>query len=150
MTEVRARRLTSGDREPARTLFAMMADVFAEEGEPLRDDYLDRLLRRDDFWAIAAFSGDDIIGGVTAHTLPMTRTEASELFVYDIAVRRDRQRSGVGRLLLTALLEAAEETGIQDVFVAADNDDDHALDFYRALAGAPSPVTLFSFAVDRQ
>jgi len=31
------------------------------------------------------------------------------------------------------------------MFVAADNQDLHALDFYRAMGGEPSPVTIFSF-----
>jgi aminoglycoside 3-N-acetyltransferase I len=35
---------------------------------------------------------------------------------------------------------------IQDVFVAADNQDVQALDFYRSLGGQPLPVTIFTFA----
>jgi len=126
----------------------MMAEVFEEECEHLSDGYIDRLLSRGDFWAIAAFVGADIIGGVTAHTLPMTRTESSEVFIYDIAVRGDQRRKGIGRRLMTALREAAAAVGIRDVFVPADNDDVHALDFYRALGGMPSPVTFFTFSVD--
>jgi aminoglycoside 3-N-acetyltransferase I len=144
---MRAKRLTSDDRELARRLFVLMAEVFAAEHEPLGDGPLDRLLRREDFWAIAAFANDDdLIGGVTAHTLPMTRAEASEIFVYDIAVRVDYQRKGVGRLLMTRLRREAASIGIQDVFVPADNEDVHALDFYRALGGVPSPVTFFTFS----
>lgn len=150
MIEVRTRRLTSGDRELARELFAMMAAVFAEECEHLSDGYLDRLLSREDFWAIAAFVDDDIIGGVTAHTLPMTRTESLEVFIYDIAVRGDQQRKGIGRRLMTALREAAAAVGIRDVFVPADNDDLPALDFYRALGGLPSPVTFFTFSAEEE
>jgi aminoglycoside 3-N-acetyltransferase I len=130
----------------AKELFAMMTQVFAEDCERLSDGYLDRLLSRADFWAIAAFVGDDIVGGVTAHTLPMTRTESSEVFIYDIAVRGDQQRKGIGRRLMTALREAAATVGIQHLFVPADNDDVHALDFYRALGGVPSPVTFFTFS----
>ena len=104
----------------------MMAEVFAEECEHLSDSYLEQLLSREDFWAIAAFVNDDIIGGVTAHALPMTRTESSEVFIYDIAVRLDQQRKGIGRHLVTELCEAAAAIGIKDVFVPADNDDVHA------------------------
>jgi aminoglycoside 3-N-acetyltransferase I len=144
MTEIRARRLTSSDREEARRLFTLMAQVFSEDCHLLSDGYLDQLLSRREFWAIAAFSGEDIIGGVTAHSLPMTRTESSEILIYDIAVRSDHRRKGVGRRLVTALCEQASEFGVQEVFVAADNDDGHALDFYRAIGGAPSPVTIFT------
>jgi aminoglycoside 3-N-acetyltransferase I len=144
---MRAKRLVSGDREVARKLFVLMAEVFEEDCEELGDAYLDGLLVQEGFWALAAFTDDGaIIGGITAHTLPMTRAEASEIFVYDIAVRADHQRKGVGRSLMALLRREAASIGIQDVFVPADDDDVHALDFYRALGGAPSPVTFFSFS----
>lgn len=126
-----------------------MAEVFAEGCDHLSDDYLDRLLSRNDFWAIAAFTDDEIVGGLTAHTLSMTRTESSEVFIYDLAVREDQRRKGIGRQLVTALREAAAAAGVQNIFVGADNDDGHALDFYRALGGVPSPVTFFTLSGDR-
>ena len=76
----------------------------------------------------------------------MTRTETSELFIYDIAVREADQRQGVGRRLVKELSQQAAAAGIAELFVAADNEDTHALDFYRALGGAASPVTIFEFA----
>ena len=148
MTGIRTTRLAARDRQTARALFAMMAETFAEPCEPLGDAYLDRLLGREDFWAIAALAGDDVVGGVTAHALAMTTAEASELFIYDIAVRADQQGRGVGRRLVAALRDAAAAVGIGVVFVAADNEDGHALDFYRALGGRPSPVTVFTFSGD--
>jgi aminoglycoside 3-N-acetyltransferase I len=149
MSQIRTQRLTDGDREVARSLFALMANVFEEASAPLSDSYLDRLLRRDAFWAVAAFVGDELVGGLTAHLLPMTRAEASELFLYDLAVRADWQRHGIGRCLVTALREQAVVAGIQTVFVPADNDDLHALDFYQVLGGVPSAVTFFTFSDDR-
>jgi aminoglycoside 3-N-acetyltransferase I len=146
MTEIRTKRLTAADRHIARALFATMAEVFEQRGEALSDAYLDRLLGRPDFWAIAAFDGDDVIGGLTAHTLPMTRAECSEIFIYDIAVRKEQQRRGVGRDLMTALIEGAAALRIHDVFVPADSEDVHALDFYRALGGVGAPVTIFTFS----
>ena len=145
MAHMRTKRLTSEDLVLARQVFMLMAEVFAEECEPLDEAYLARLLGRADFWAIAALAGDEVIGGITAHALPMTRTAATELFIYDIAVRADHQRKGVGRRLMTVLREEAASLGIHDVFVAADNEDTHALDFYRALGGVPAPVTFFTF-----
>jgi len=143
--EIRVKRLTSNDGDRARRLFRVMAEVFTEENAPLSDGYLDQLLRRKEFWVLAAFVEDDIIGGVTAHTLPMTRTESSEVFIYDIAVESEYRRKGVGRCLLNALCEQASEDGIQTVFVSVDNGDVHALEFYRSLGGTPLPVMIFSF-----
>ena len=141
-------RLTPRERELARRLFATMAEVFGQGCESLSDAYLNRLLAREDFWAIAACVDDLIVGGLTAHTLPMTSSSSAEIFVYDIAVRSDYQRQGVGRRLLADLRTRAAASGISVVFVSVDNADTEALDFYRALGGAASPVTLYAFASD--
>ena len=142
---MRLKRLTAGDREPAKVLFTLMAKVFDEGSEELSDGYVDRLLGREDFWAIAAFVDNDIVGGITAHTLPMTRAQDSEIFIYDIAVRSEHQRKGIGRRLVEELRAQAASMGITDLFVPADNEDAHALDFYRALGGEAAPVTIFTF-----
>jgi aminoglycoside 3-N-acetyltransferase I len=127
-----------------------MAEVFEEPCERLSDGYLDALLNRDTFWLIAALAGDDVVGGLSAHTLAMTRTESAEVFIYDVAVRADWQRRGLGRQLVTVLCATAAEAGIADVFVPAETTDGHALDFYRALGGVPTPVTMFTFSSGRR
>jgi aminoglycoside 3-N-acetyltransferase I len=142
---MRLMRLKQGDNDLARDLFSLMAEIFEEECEVLSDAYLNQLLTCEAFWVIAAFDGDQIIGGVTAHTLPMTRRGISEVFIYDIAVRIDHQRKGIGRHLVQNLQNMAAASGIWVLFVSADNDDLHALDFYRALGGVASPVTFFTF-----
>lgn len=142
---MRVQRLKSGDREQAKVLFTLMAKVFEEGSEQLSDAYVDQLLGREEFWAIAAFVDNEIVGGITAHTLPMTRAQASEIFIYDIAVRSEHQRTGIGRRLMAELQTQAAGMGIRDLFVPADNEDVHALDFYRVLGGEPAPVTIFTF-----
>lgn len=128
----------------------MMAGVFEENiqdaaSTSLTHDYLDALLRRDLFWAFAAFANSEIIGGLTAHTLPRTRSACAEVFIYDLAVRRDYRRQGVGSRLMQELRASAAAAGIAEVFVAAENDDSHALDFYRAQGGVAAAVTFFTF-----
>lgn len=147
MDAITARRLTSGDIQLARQTFTLMAREFGEEDRPLGDDYLQRLLERPEFWVIAAIVDGEVVGGLTAHTLPMTRAETAEIFIYDIAVRSDRQRRGVGRRLIETLHHVAASRGIECVFVAADNDDEAALEFYRALGGNATSVTYFGFPV---
>ena len=139
-------RLGPGDRDLARTLFVLMANVFEEDYDDLSDDYLDRLLGRGDFWALAAVVNDVIVGGLTAHTLPLTRSATSELFIYDLAVQPDYQRQGVGRRLVTELRSQAAALGIGTVFVPADDEDAHAIAFYRSIGGTASSVTFFTFA----
>jgi aminoglycoside 3-N-acetyltransferase I len=143
------RRLDVRDVAMAKGLFVMMAQVFGEPAEELSDAHVKELLADGQFWAVAAFLGDEVIGGVTAHVLPMTQRRASVLFVYDIAVRSDRQRRGVGRELIRMLRTEAAGRGLGELFVLADNEDAHALDFYRALGAVPSAVTMFEFSADK-
>jgi len=147
-------RLGPPDRARANALFAMMAAVFEEPQEELGDGYLDRLLARDDFFVLAASASAPaeaggagaLVGGLTAHALPMTRAEATEIFVYDVAVHASHQRRGVGRLLMSHLEDISRGPLAAELFVAADDEDEHALDFYRALGGKSSPVTVFTFS----
>lgn len=141
----RALRLGVNDVALGQAAFQLMADVFDEREQLLSDAYVAHLLARPEFWAIAALQGDQVVGAATAHVLPMTKSEQPELMLYDIAVSAEHQRRGVGRLLVGYLRELATQHEIGDVFVLADNDDSHALDFYRALGGAASAVTLFAF-----
>lgn len=150
MKNTQIERLTVDARQKARELFLMMADVFETDSTPLSDDYLARLLAREDFWAFAASTEGRPVGGLTAHTLPLTRSEESEVFIYDIAVRPEYQRQGIGRQLVNALREEASAIGITVLWVPADNEDTHALDFYRALGAEPEPVTIFTFSGDRE
>ncbi|MEZ5291137.1 MAG: GNAT family N-acetyltransferase [Vicinamibacterales bacterium] len=138
-------RLTPADAALARETFLTMAAVFETDAEPLGDDYLARLLEREDFWALAAVDGPAVVGGLTAHVLPMTTSETRALFIYDLAVVPDRQRHGIGRRLVEEVRALALSQGIDDVFVPAENEDTHALAFYRALGGTPTAATFFSF-----
>jgi aminoglycoside 3-N-acetyltransferase I len=145
MANIRTLRLTAADIEIARQLFLLMARVFGGPSEPLSDEYLHRLLSRPDYWTIAGLMDDELVGGLTAYTLPMTRQQVSEIFIYDVAVRSDQQRKGVGRALISTLRDAAAAEGIDEIFVPADNEDEHALDFYRSLGADPAAVTFFTF-----
>jgi aminoglycoside 3-N-acetyltransferase I len=148
------KRLGVADASVAAATFALMASVFAEDegghdspmpATPLTHVDVTELLGRRSFWAVAAIDDDDVVGGLTAHVLPMTRNKSCELFIYDLAVRQDRQRQGIGRALVEEVLRLARSADIATTFVLADNDDGHALDFYRAVGAAMSPVTLFAF-----
>jgi aminoglycoside 3-N-acetyltransferase I len=138
-SRVVVRRLSSVDVAVARQTFAVMIEAFQEGPSVLSDAYLERLLARPDFWVFSASIGDEVIGGLTAHTLPMTRNESDEVFLYDIAILQRFRRLGAGRMLIDSLRRAARDVG----FVPVDEADEEATEFYRSLQGAESPVHFF-------
>jgi aminoglycoside 3-N-acetyltransferase I len=146
----RVRRLGPGEVPLAKRLFSRMAEEFEEDHDELSDAYVEALLARAETWVLAALLDDEVAGGLTAHVLPMTRTECAEVFIYDIAVLAAHRRRGVGRLLVQHLQGAAGAARLGDLFVPVDNEDDHAQDFYRALGGVAAPVMFFTFAARRR
>lgn len=142
---VEVRRLGLGDEVVAAQTFELMAAVFDEPHEELSDGYVTALLDRVDFWVMVALLDERPVGGLTAHSLSMTRSESTELFIYDLAVSVEHQRRGIGRELVEITRRLAAAAGIDVAFVPADDDDEHAIDFYRAIGGAASPVTFFEF-----
>ena len=142
------RGLESGDVSLAKQLFALFAAVFETGDTEVSNDYAAALLAQPSLWAYVATLDDVVVGGLTAHTLPMTRSESAEIFLYDLAVDASAQRRGIGRQLVTGLVADAAAAGIDVVFVPADNDDTHALDFYRAIGGRPAEVTIFDLGAE--
>lgn len=145
MSDIAVKRLGVADVALALETFRMMTAVFDEGGGALSAEYVETLLHRSDFWALTALEDEQPVGGITAHVLPMTRQEAHELFIYDLAVMPTHQRRGVGRRLVETLCSEAAAAGVSVAFVPADVEDEHAVAFYRALGGDAAPVTIFTF-----
>jgi aminoglycoside 3-N-acetyltransferase I len=146
MNSTRIKKLSAAETELARSLFSVMASVFGEDTSPRSLEYVESLLRRKDFWVAAALANGEPVAGLTAFVLPQTRAQSAELFIYDIAVVPTHRQRGIGRRLVKTVRDLAAERGITTTWVSAENEDIHALDFYRSLGGAPSPVTIFTFS----
>jgi aminoglycoside 3-N-acetyltransferase I len=146
VSSMQIKRLYTGDTAIAVSMFSLMASVFGEAPDTLSLGYVERLLRRDDFWAIAAIEDREPVAGLTAFALPLTLSETAELMIYDIAVQPQHQRRGIGRRLVDTLRRLAAEAGINAMWVPAENEDAHALEFYRAIGGGPTAVTIFTFS----
>ena len=131
-----------------RELIALFAEVFEEpvEKEP-GDYYLARLLGNKDFVAIAAMDGDRVLGGLTAYVMHLYNGEYAEAYIYDIAVKNDYQRKGIGRMLIDALAEYCRENKIKLMFVEAHEEDTNAVEFYHKAGGKAEKVVHFNFEV---
>lgn len=70
-------------------------------------------------WYLAALDAGAALAGYAG----LARQPPDEAWVQNIAVRRDRQRAGIGRALLEALLAEAQRTGVRKAMleVAVDN-----------------------------
>jgi aminoglycoside 3-N-acetyltransferase I len=134
------------------TLFQQLINVFEEVFEIEHPEiptgvYLEKLLSKSDFVAMVVINNQQVVAGLTAYELHMYYAETSEMFLYDIAVQANFQRKGLGKTLLQALEQYCKEKSIKTMFVAAHEEDTHALDFYHATGGRTEKVRHFSYEI---
>lgn len=148
--DISIKQLLPGDLAEFRQLLGVYADVFEMKGFSMPGDlYLGGLLARKEFIVFVASTPDGVTGGLTAYTLPSYYEESSEVYVYDLAVRSEFQRKGVGRQLIEALAAYCRTHGVREFFVQADAPDEHALKFYSALGGIPEQVVHYNYPVSK-
>lgn len=110
--------------------------------------HLKKLLHSKNFIAFIAIDDNVVVGGITAHILPSYYSESSEVYIYDLAVKTNFRRKGIGKNLLLALTAYCRENNYKAFFVQADEADSHALEFYSATGGLPEKVVHFNYLVE--
>lgn len=147
--DFQVKHLAKGDLDLFRQLIQVFNIVFETGSETeCSAGYLQTLLEKSGFHIFCLMHNGQVAGGLTAFELPMYTAEGSELLLYDIAVMTHHQRKGGGKLLLTALQNYCREEEIQFLFVQANEEDIHALDFYRSAGWKAEKVVNFNYAPD--
>lgn len=140
------KKLGSDDIASFIELLLVFEDVFEMKGFVMpRAEYLQQMLAKDDFFVFAAFADNKVVGGLTTYTMQQYYSELPLVYIFDLAVKREYQRKGVGRKLMSSLLTYCKETGVEEVFVQADMVDDHAIEFYRSTGGITEEVVHFNY-----
>lgn len=141
--------LGGGDFAALRAMLGMFGEAFDDRETYITkqpdDAYLERLLKSDNFVAVAAFSGAVVIGGLAGYVLPKFEQARSELYIYDLAVDVAHRRLGVATAMIEELKKFALGRGIYVMFVQADYGDDAAIALYTKL-GAREDVLHFDIA----
>src|SRR5215210_5404141 len=109
--------LTKEDFSKLISLVDLFNTVFEEESKIGSESNLLSLLTNKSFIALVAIDKGEIVGGLTAYELPMYYSDSSEIFIYDLAIKPDYQRMGIGKGLLQRLKGYCTENGINEFFV---------------------------------
>jgi len=140
------KRLTEADLPIFKLLIDLFNTVFEEDQSNIGSDMnLSRLLGDNHFIGIVALVDNEVAGGLTAYELPMYYSASAEIFLYDLAVKTEYQRMGIGKGLIQSLKEHCREHGIKEFFVMAHEEDEHAIEFYRATGGESEQVVNFVY-----
>lgn len=141
--------LAATDVQPLRAMLRLFAQAFDDAPTYMQrqpdDDWLARLLGSDSFIAVAAYAGDELVGGLAGYVLPKFEQARSEFYIYDLAVAATHRRQGVATAMIRRLQALAAERGIYVIFVQADHGDDPAIALYTKL-GVREDVLHFDIA----
>jgi aminoglycoside 3-N-acetyltransferase I len=144
------KKLKQSDLEDFQKLISVFNEVFETDTPDIASEsHLKKLLSDHNFMALAAFENEDIIGGLTAYEMPMYTADCSELYIYDLAVKKDLQRHGIGKKLISALKDYCRLHDIKTIFVEAHKEDKDAINFYHSANGEPEKVIHFNFKIGR-
>lgn len=124
--------LGAGEADLMQRLNTLFGAVFGDEDAYCRrrprPEYLQRLLSRDTFVALAALDAatGEPVGALMAYELTKFEQERSEFYIYDLAVAASHRRRGVATALIQRLQAIAAERGAYVIFVQADTGEEDA------------------------
>jgi aminoglycoside 3-N-acetyltransferase I len=149
MTDSNAFQLIQLTKKDA-TLFSELITLFKKVFEdPDKQNpspfYLEDLLSKSDFIALAVLHNHIVIGGITGYELQKYYKAESEFFIYDLAVDPAFQRMGIASSLIEKIKDICYQREINSIFVDAHTEDSTALKFYESLRhGSGEAVTQFT------
>ena len=144
--DIEVKKLTSGDLVRFVDLIRVFEEVFEMQQFKIPPhDHLQRLLETEGFMVFVASHDNKVVGGLTAYTLQQYYSVRPLAYIYDLAVVGSLQRQGIGKQLIVALNKFCKDEGMEEVFVQADEEDTHALDFYRSTGAIAAPVVHFYY-----
>ncbi len=140
------KKLSHTDVPTLTELVKTYADVYETENFSMpHKEYLQTLLDKDNVVFCVALLDNLLIGGLTAYILPSVYYASSQVYIYDLAVKQNMQRQGIGKKIIAFLKNCCIELGHKEIYVQADFEDQYAIDFYKATGGHPEKVIHFSY-----
>ena len=110
------------------------------------DSYLQSLLAKPHFIALAAMHCNEVVGGLAAYVLEKFEQDRREIYIYDLAISEAHRRKGVATRLIKNLQQIAKKQNAYIIFVQADPGDDPAIRLYESL-GVKESVYHFDIPV---
>ena len=95
-----------------------------------------------------ALSHNEVVGGLTSYTLQQYYSTRPLVYIHDIAVMAEFQRQGIGKMLISGITNHCREIGIEEVFIQANEEDDHAIKFYHSTGASAEKVVHFSYPLN--
>ena len=135
--QYRTKRVTTGETALLRQLNGLFAQAFEDlatyRDAPPSNEYLERVLAKDNVIVLVSLAGEQVVGGLVAYELAKLERERSEIYIYDLAVAEPHRRRGIATRLIDQLRGIARERGAWVIYVQADYGDEPAIRLYTRL-----------------
>ena len=91
----------NGNIKDFREMLNVFEEVFEwEEKSKVDDNYISNILKNPNFLVLVAKIDNKVVGGLTAHILPNYGTGKSMIYIYDLGVKTNFQKRGIGKKLI--------------------------------------------------
>ncbi|MCE3279584.1 MAG: putative acetyltransferase [Bacteroidetes bacterium] len=141
-------KLSSDDIDKFVQLIEVFEDVFEMKNFKMPDIlYLQELLKKPDFFVFIATAENKVVGGLTSYIMHQYYSASPLVYIFDLAVKREFQRQGLGKLLIKANNEHSYSIGAETIMVQADLEDEHAIEFYKSTGGKGQDVIHFDYGL---
>ena len=134
MTDLSTRHLAPGDTALMEALLGVFGEAFGEahtySAARPSQAYLEQLLGKEHFIALAALKEGAVVGGLAAYELAKFEQERSEIYIYDLAVAEPQRRQGIATALIQKFKTIAAARGAYVIYVQADLADAPAIALY--------------------
>jgi [ribosomal protein S18]-alanine N-acetyltransferase len=104
-----------------------------------RQDYLDELRRNDSHLTVAQID-ERLAGFLAARRVPGPRDGAFDMELYNIGVRPEHQRAGVGQILMHDLIAFSWRNSVSDIWLEVRRKNSAAIAFYLSFGFAESGI----------
>ncbi|MBA3649706.1 MAG: GNAT family N-acetyltransferase [Chitinophagales bacterium] len=144
--DIEIEKLNDNDINKFIELIRIFEDVFKMKNLNLPDEtYLQQLLEKDDFFVFVALLDNKVVGGLTSYIMHQYYSKAPLVYIFDLAVKTEFQRQGIGKMLIKANNHYCKTIGTEAVMVQADEADDYAIKFYHSTGATAEKVIHFEY-----
>jgi len=146
---VKVEKLNHNEIDKFTELIRVFEEVFEMKNFDIPDEiYLQQLLANDDFFVFVALLDNKVVGGLTSYIMQQYYSKSPLVYIFDLAVKTELQRQGIGRMLITINNSYCKTIGIETVMVQADEVDDYAIKFYKSTGAKAQKVIHFDYELD--
>ncbi len=141
--DVQIKRLGAKDNKIAKELFHFFQKDDGKRPMQVDESYLSKLLAKRSFYVLVAYKNKELAGGLTAFELDMYKNRSSEMFLFEIGVKKEYRRLGVGKLLIEHLKKLALKKKMKLLFVLTSHDNLPAQKLYQSVGGVSQQDIFF-------